>query len=777
MSGPDTRGRAEPALPRWGIEPQPDEPAHRFFQRLAALNHQLSARVLATSLGLDGVHLKPGELLEFCLALPIRHPERLVAATPVVRGARVTLLGQTFRKGRDWSLDRMRHCDACLAERAFGRAWWDLVVLSRCPYHDRPLVWREGGSTMAWWNPHVDRFTDGTLAARRGVPRHDPPPLSWEAYVLGRMGIAPRLHVPVLDDVAGMVEVIEAVELVGRAALYGFRCEAPRRAGRGPARERITTAGFAVFLGGSAALRRVMEAVADHASLDGTSDGITWGLDRLFGWLPQGLRDMRSSPAKRVVADTLDDIAARRGVFCRKGPRAEAGERALTLYELADQLEIKPHRLRDLAAGLGLTRARKDRTRSHAFAPAAVAEIRAALDELVDRDEAAALVGLARRDFDGLAARAGLAPLCRLGGGGMRHDRFRRSVLQAWVEGILHGLPPVASSDDGGVPFDAYCRRARRAAAEVVMAVSSGSIVPVGRQGGERGVRALVLPVPAVHDGPAWRPRTRPVRLGMTFTDAAARIGVPSSAIMTLVEAGHLSLVDPAASGTRRARVDEGSVDSFASLYAPATLYADALGCAPTWAWQRLRARGLTPLAEPTRYLPALVRRAAVRQVLGLPEDPCAASAAGLFWQAFGRHLAATGSVFRPTSRPQGWSGRFNTGDRRTFVTVTVDRRTGSLTVQVTCDPAKAGRRHAAAWARIAGLAASWPSLTILRDAETGIIRLTDVLAPARLAQRDDWPALFAWIEERFERCRAVFSPRRSSPGPVGRSWSAVAAE
>jgi len=779
MSRLDVLGRGEPALPRWGIEPQLNEPAHRFFQRLAALNDQLSARVLATSLGLDGVNPKPSELLAFCVSLPIPHPERLVAATPVVRGARVTVAGQTFRKGRDWSLDRMRHCDACLAEGLFGRNWWDLVVLSRCPYHDRPLVSREGQSVTAWWNPHLDQFTDGTPTVRHGGARTDPPPPSWEAYVLGRMGIAPRLCVPLLDAVESMIEVIEAVELVGRAAVHGFRRETPGVPSRGWRRERVTMAGFAVFLEGSAALRRTLEAVADQAPFGEVQDGITWGVDRLFGWLPQGLREARESPATRLLAETLDGIAARRGVFCRKGSRAKGGrsERALTLYELAAELGIKPHRLREIAAGLGLTRMRKDRTRNHAFTPTAVAEIRAALDELVDRAEAAELVGLGRREFDAAAARAGLTPLCRLGGAGLRYDRFRRSVLQAWVDAILHGLPHVSNRHSGGVPIGTYCPQARMAVAEVLMAVSTGDIIPVGRREGEQGFQSLVLPAPADDRDLAWRPRARPVRPGMTFTDAAARIGVPSYMVITLVEAGHLSLVDPTLSGTRRPRVEEGSVVRFASTYAPATLYAEALGCGLSRAWPHLRALGLTPLVEPTRHFPALVRRAAARQALGLWEEPNASSAADLFWQALGRHLAVTRSVFRPASRLRGMTGRFNTGDRRTFVSVHLDLRARSLTVEVVCDPAKAGRRHAAVLDRIAGLPLSWPGLTISRDEATGIIRLADVLSPARLAQAETGPDLFTWIDERFERFRAVFSPRRGLTTPDGQSWHAAAAE
>src|SRR5665213_1509093 len=133
----DIHGRGEPPLPNWD-EPRLDEPAHGYLVRLASLNHQKSAKVLAETFGLNGRDLKPKECLEFALSLPAKENHRLIRSTPIVTNKSVELMGESF-KPRNWSVGRRFFCPACLAEDGYHRCYWDLTAFRRCPFHEIPI--------------------------------------------------------------------------------------------------------------------------------------------------------------------------------------------------------------------------------------------------------------------------------------------------------------------------------------------------------------------------------------------------------------------------------------------------------------------------------------------------------------------------------------------------------------------------------------------------------------------------------------------------------------
>ncbi|KPH81424.1 TniQ family protein [Bosea vaviloviae] len=416
----------EPALPAWGIVPQPDEPAHRFFARLTALNGQDSARSLAHQMGLNG--RRASGLLEFCLALPIREKERLRASTASVAGSRVTLCGQTFAKF-DWSVHMARVCPACLSESEHARNWWDLKVVFRCPFHDEPLIRESKGSVTRWWTKSPARFADGNPIREGGLVRgSSKTDASWEAYVLGRMSVGATVPIALLDDVASMADVVKAVEHVGRASIAGYSDRRPTLRAVGAAREEIIRTGFAALSEGYGALRCIAARVAD-ASPTAQSGSEQWGARKLFGWLGRSYES--GHPIVPEFERALRDEAHARSIYqgWLKLDAYKPANTPFTMVELARLVSLTPRMTRKLATELGLGDPSSNKRRRHLFTSAAVDQIKNFKESLLDRDGASRLMKIDRGHFDALVHEKRIVPICRFTDGGSTSDRFDPSHL------------------------------------------------------------------------------------------------------------------------------------------------------------------------------------------------------------------------------------------------------------------------------------------------------------------------------------------------------------
>lgn len=202
--------RSELPLAAWPEEVLLHEPAHGLFQRMTECNFQISVSAFANQLGLNGRNRDMDELLRFCKLFPIQNIEALATNTPIVDGARVSILGEVVRR-EDWSINRTRVCPECLVESPYHRTWFDLVLIQNCPLHQVRLEECAGGERIAWWCPQVGITPSG----------HRPPPrppvanaMPFDTYVLGRLGVIERTANPQFDH-ASLTHVVEACELVG----------------------------------------------------------------------------------------------------------------------------------------------------------------------------------------------------------------------------------------------------------------------------------------------------------------------------------------------------------------------------------------------------------------------------------------------------------------------------------------------------------------------------------------------------------------------------------
>ncbi|WP_457940826.1 TniQ family protein [Mesorhizobium sp. 10J20-29] len=237
-----------PPIPRWGLIPFKDEPAHGFFLRLAALNGQESIRPFAMTLGVNGRNIKPQEMLQLCENLPIEGLDRLRDCTPILNDAFVSVRGEHLRVSRDWSVRNRRYCPDCISECSYHRYWFDLTILRTCPFHGTVLHTEIGGFTWAWGKSPSQTFR--TVGNNKGDVCS---PTPFSAYVYGRLNGLARLQLPELDDLS-LSKAIGLLILLGRISIYGWQKTLPRDDWLA-SRQRAAEAGYLYLAEGGRFLR------------------------------------------------------------------------------------------------------------------------------------------------------------------------------------------------------------------------------------------------------------------------------------------------------------------------------------------------------------------------------------------------------------------------------------------------------------------------------------------------------------------------------------------
>ena len=194
------------------------EPAYSVFVRLGARSGT-SARDLARDYALKERSIRCGKLVETVAALADLDTANLRAATLVLNARKVELNGALMER-RLWDLDRRAHCPVCVQEDCerqpelayagiIRRVWWDCKVVHACPIHRVRL------ETLRLELPkdlgNVARLND---LGRREVD------VSWEVYLVGRLGFGPKSESNVLDRM-DINAVIISVALFGWVSRFG----------------------------------------------------------------------------------------------------------------------------------------------------------------------------------------------------------------------------------------------------------------------------------------------------------------------------------------------------------------------------------------------------------------------------------------------------------------------------------------------------------------------------------------------------------------------------
>lgn len=618
MSRLRPNGEVEPPLPRWPDEPpRVDEPAHGYVVRLAAANHQHSASVLLESFGLDGRAFRPDECLRFALSMPIREKNNLVRATPIVTRKTVDLMGERFRK-RDWSNERRFFCPACVAEDPYHRCYWDLTVYRRCPHHDTEIVCRDkSGRLVPRWFPS---FTHSPLGhdLRQNLERAALR-MSIEAYILGRLGLETPISVPMLDCLQTMAERFAALRLVGQIVqacegsgklqgLTNFEGEAT-----------AVRAGFPVVLGGRPALKDLFSRFLERRTE--TRSILSSSLRTLFGEAYVGAQNLFALPSfSTECRNAMFAAAAEAGeISARSRSRTSATTLAkwTPIKHLAVKCGVTPRVIRHVAERLSLFNPKLCRFRIVQFDHEDARVIRDTIAALVDRSEAATLLGVGRPLFDGLVAKKLIRPLLRFG----KADLFHPDEILAFGRFYTSQADLTDQIPRAGVRLRDISRRGIAGAIWSLKRISQGAAKAIGRQSEHFG--DLVVSVQRTKKIVQGHTRL----LGVGIREAALTLRVERDVIRAAIKEGLLKKAEGNETRNNGTRIDPSSWNVFAKKYASAMIYRPLLGSGKNRTGQMLTNMGVEVIRLQTSKSGAyIVDRASAREILGLPQDPDAAT-------------------------------------------------------------------------------------------------------------------------------------------------------
>lgn len=466
-------------LKKWPRTVYRDEPAHGLFLRWAEECMAHSTRVFADSVGLNGRNPDPSEILSFAMKYPIEGKDRLAAGTPQFDGSLVILNGQRFRRRSDWTLMTRRVCDACLGEAAYHRNWFDLTILERCPIHDRPLLSGTKHSKMSWWYPAVAATIDGIPLVTRGITKVGANRGTWEEYVLGRMGILDKIEIALFDEL-DLYEAATICEVIGRAAFYGYRKTAPRKAKvAGGERARFIAFGFSILCGGASAVHTFLREYRRTASNFSIS-----GRRSKFGWFALAMKYLPKGGAEALLRNCMIGVSrdkAVRHTRSRKPPAVP--DRAMPRYDLARHLKISAHKLHKILDVLKIESS--DEPVRHGLltkeAVKRVAEVAAAI---IGPGKAATLLNISTLQFQLLCKAGVFGTFIQVSDRGRAFDRFNSNDLlarlAAFRQDVIEGTSIRKAKRFSAEPLRVYCKHANIAPAEAIQKVLSGKLRAVG---------------------------------------------------------------------------------------------------------------------------------------------------------------------------------------------------------------------------------------------------------------------------------------------------------
>jgi Mn-dependent DtxR family transcriptional regulator len=321
--------------------------------RLGEAHGVKQAHLIASAIGTDWFDLFRGRNLRPLATAAAADLDGLSfdTARPVGGGV---MLRDEFLRRKHWTLNHGRRCcpqcfqaDQIEAQenrlpRRWHRAWWDIQAVSVCPIHRAPLVGacQRSGDPLDFQTCHLGCCSNGhliTSAQQSAVVDY-----LGDAYIIGRIGGAPRLPNSTLD--AGTLsEAIDCLELVGTKVLDDAV---------GVATHRILHAGFEIFRHWP----RRFHSLLDRCVATSEATLGRWGASATYGSVHRGLYDIGNGPIVQAIKQEIREHAARSGVCLSKpvfGAKTTSA-RYVTVRDAARRLKMAPASTRTLLAAKGL---------------------------------------------------------------------------------------------------------------------------------------------------------------------------------------------------------------------------------------------------------------------------------------------------------------------------------------------------------------------------------------------------------------------------------------
>lgn len=628
-------------------EPREAEPAHGLLMRVLALNGQTRTASAAFQVDVNGRDLKPDQCLDLMLRHPMAGAGDLVRDTPVVTDRTVTLRGHAFRR-RDWSIEFRRFCPGCLAESAHHRNWWDLQFMITCPFHGVRLDGGRPDARRVRWSQTDLAWSGGDMLVQP-VARLGQPPRSFEAYVLGRLGLTNPFEVPLLDPLP--LDVLPtAIQEIGRLAVGGWRERRPRT-GRGKGgldAAGITASGFRMLAGGELEIHAFLRGIMADCPVPYDDPRGEIGITRMFGWAYFKFGQADNALLNRI-AGWMVDIAIEDGRVRRRSRTLRGREHALgrlTLKEAGRELGVSR---KSITALVERTLPGFDRERIGArvhLSEEDIATVREAMRTALDRKALAQMLSLRPGDIRGIEE-AGLIARCEGIGGRARGTRFLLEDARRLIDHVAAVDTVKVGGSGVMVGFRTYAKLKGMSRSDLAAAVLDGSVRLAGRSQPDGGFEGLAFEVATERLARArlgGRAHAYRARVGLSLGDAALRLRTWHPTVTELIRTGYLREHAADRTGTGTRRVDERSLAAFEEAFVAAKDLAEALGCRPFGVTRRLRRHGIRPILKEGRPedFTVYVRRSEVEERLGLRTAPCGGSRPDPFWEDARNAVLAT---------------------------------------------------------------------------------------------------------------------------------------
>lgn len=651
---------------RWDLPFYHDESFHSWFARTVGLNGDETVAHFNMSHDMSSSSLKIEKALELTRRLPL--PEqtlsRMERSAPIRTALGFSYCGQHFRHS-DLSFKTPRWCPACIAEQPYRRAWFDILPLTRCPYHDEKLVSRDGqGNEVPWdatdFSCNVDGTALGTSGGKRGLRRG-----SFGHYVLGRLGFEELLRSPFLDQFQ-LMDVLPACDALGREVAKGQDDGRP-----------LADLGFELAKDTHAELAEALRTIVRKT--EGLHEKIP--IRECFG--RSYLRSVQSlgSSMKTAVVRAMEEAITAEAHAKPTITGRDVRSRRVTAQEVADRHSIDASTVAIIARYLGLHRGKKRKP----LIQDDVMTIVEFVGNLVNRQAAAKHLNISEHAIQALIAEGYVTRFNKLRRGEFLGQRFHIPELDALLV-KLDELPQT-----GNIllskPFHAFTLAKKGLQhGELAVKVLKGEVKVAGRKPDVHGFKSLVIETGRLNK----RPRVTADPNWLSLAHVQALLNFRKETICELMKLG---LLKPQGDYVRLFAFRREEVETIQNKYARSTDLCGGLGVTKYRFRDMMDEVGVCPLirSDTRSFVDTIYDKTTVMKALGLQNDPTVGTDPQLlkFWAV----LQATAKDRFPallfSDRPMAGGQTVGKTTRLSVLPITYDL--ASRTVQAIVAPAKLG--------------------------------------------------------------------------------------
>ncbi len=489
-------------VPRWE-QPEPEEPAHGLFLRIAEING-LPPSDMARSMGFSLASLRRGYNIDK-LAKLVRCDEVQLASNSFsfAVGEKVTIRGQTIGLRRDLLRTKRRVCRCCLAEAPYHRFWWDLRFIDVCPHHRLRLEDRcrcPNLHNLSWYDSKLgmcrhcseqgvkSRDAD-VIAGREGaIERHI---FATNEYLLGRLDVCNTDSVPILDALP-LDEVIDVIERVGAFQLGGYSKKWKTAANLRLPVDEVRARGFNMLATGFWA-----ESRDPHFNefINAFSHDPNPTMNKRLGWFYHwfnGKGGKRFSPG---LAKLMEEMPWNYYSSIGQGlAKSNLGfsSHYMTLNQAASECAQGKTSLRRILRQFGKDRDLVRKGLPFRIEAEFVGNLRSALEEECNFDEVRKILGAGHLSVQRFIKSGFFTPVVK--GGGDRHEyAFRRDHIEKFLELLGRGAPELTDCPDDALPLQTAARTYATPLDRLCMSIILGHTELAGRIKDASGLGQFVI--------------------------------------------------------------------------------------------------------------------------------------------------------------------------------------------------------------------------------------------------------------------------------------------